>query len=490
MRDFAHATRASSTPTTAPAPTATATRPQIRHILRSPRVQPKLRVGAPNDPAEHEAARIADQVMRMPEPSVATASAPVGVQRLCAECEQVQRQPIEEEEELLQTKEIAGRTPVVTPRIAADIAAMRGRGEPLPASECAFFGPRFGRDFSQVRIHTGPAAIAAARAIGARAFTVGDHIAFGRNEYRPESNDGRQLIAHELTHTQQQSDADPPVRRDLLAYETDRVETPGPQIELEPKEPEISARFEGNGPEIEAALASLIRLETVALRRADGAMYFSVAPDVPNKRTLDFIAREIRRSLHAAGFAKAPDMAQAITQRHATSLYSGQRIISVGQMTSRESDLVVHQLSRPLTNFELSEARMVYRGGLDLSNYKVVENPIGSIGGYVRAVRGALMVPPGFPARSRFMPLLIHELMHEWQYQHGYSVLANVWRAITKSYDYGGEPALIAAAKSGSSITSFNTEQQGEIMEDLYERTKSRKDVAAWMPFVQEVRNG
>jgi hypothetical protein len=58
-----------------------------------------------------------------------------------------------------------------------------------------------------VRIAQGPAAETAASAIGARAFTVGNRIAFGRGEYRPDSNDGRRLIAHELAHVVQQSNA-------------------------------------------------------------------------------------------------------------------------------------------------------------------------------------------------------------------------------------------------------------------------------------------
>ena len=62
----------------------------------------------------------------------------------------------------------------------------------------------FGRDFSQVRIHTGPRAAEAAWAVGARAFTVGSHIVFGSDEYRPSSPEGTRLIAHELTHVVQQ----------------------------------------------------------------------------------------------------------------------------------------------------------------------------------------------------------------------------------------------------------------------------------------------
>jgi hypothetical protein len=80
-------------------------------------------------------------------------------------------------------------------------------GRPLPADVRAFMEPRFGADFSQVRIHTDEPAAARSAHLGARAFTVGEHVFFARNAYQPESTDGRELIAHELTHTIQQGKA-------------------------------------------------------------------------------------------------------------------------------------------------------------------------------------------------------------------------------------------------------------------------------------------
>jgi hypothetical protein len=90
--------------------------------------------------------------------------------------------------------------------VAANIHAMNGGGSPLPATTRAFFEPRFGADFSQVRVHTDSRAAATANSIQARAFTVGSNIAFGAGRYAPESPPGRQLLAHELTHVLQQND--------------------------------------------------------------------------------------------------------------------------------------------------------------------------------------------------------------------------------------------------------------------------------------------
>lgn len=60
--------------------------PLVRTILRGPRIQSQLVIGAVNDPAEREADRAADQVMRMPEPGVSVASDGPGVRRMCAGC--------------------------------------------------------------------------------------------------------------------------------------------------------------------------------------------------------------------------------------------------------------------------------------------------------------------------------------------------------------------------------------------------------------------
>ncbi|MCL4436294.1 MAG: DUF4157 domain-containing protein [Thaumarchaeota archaeon] len=77
-------------------------------------------------------------------------------------------------------------------------------GQPLPESELSFFEPRFGHDFSRVNIHTGAKATEVARAMNARAFTVGRNIVFGEGQYNPRSSEGQLLLAHELTHFVQQ----------------------------------------------------------------------------------------------------------------------------------------------------------------------------------------------------------------------------------------------------------------------------------------------
>jgi hypothetical protein len=171
--------------------------------MRSGIVQPKLTVGHADDPYEREADRIADQVMRMPSPhssghglSITPVTAHQA-QRKCAECEE------EEEEGKLQRKESSGaEAPATAPPIVDQTLCWPG--QPLDAATRAYFEPRFGHDFSGVRIHTGGDAVSATHAVHARAFTEGNRIAFGERQYAPHSETGRRLLAHELTHTLQQ----------------------------------------------------------------------------------------------------------------------------------------------------------------------------------------------------------------------------------------------------------------------------------------------
>jgi hypothetical protein len=82
-----------------------------------------------------------------------------------------------------------------------------GEGQPLDSVTKAFFGLRFGHDFSQVRVHTNDRATEAAASLQANAFTVGHDIVFGAGQYHPETSTGKRLIAHELAHVLQQPKA-------------------------------------------------------------------------------------------------------------------------------------------------------------------------------------------------------------------------------------------------------------------------------------------
>jgi hypothetical protein len=81
---------------------------------------------------------------------------------------------------------------------------LRDRGQPLESAARAMFEERFGHDFGDVRVHTGALASASARAVAARAYTVGRDIVFGAGAYVPTGHEGHRLLAHELAHVVQQ----------------------------------------------------------------------------------------------------------------------------------------------------------------------------------------------------------------------------------------------------------------------------------------------
>ena len=81
---------------------------------------------------------------------------------------------------------------------------LNSSGQPLDAGTRVFMEPRFGHDFSQVRVHADARAAESVRAVNALAYTVGRDVVFGEGEYAPGTSEGRRLLAHELTHVAQQ----------------------------------------------------------------------------------------------------------------------------------------------------------------------------------------------------------------------------------------------------------------------------------------------
>jgi len=225
---------------------------QILAGLTTSLVQPKLKIGLASDRYEQEADRVADHVMRMPDPEFFSSTvAPLTVnngnagmiQRLCVTCLEKYQAADQEERPLvsaklcpecrIQTKPIVGiaslpwqkkneekavtplqarasaQTPAVTPNFASGIQSLRSGGRPLSHSERHFFEPRMGYDFSRVKIHTDNQADGLARHVHAKAFTLGTDVVFAAGQYQPQTKEGRNLMAHELTHVVQQQTPSP-----------------------------------------------------------------------------------------------------------------------------------------------------------------------------------------------------------------------------------------------------------------------------------------
>ena len=200
----------------------------VQKLFKSGVIQAKLRIGQPNDIYEQEADRVAEQVMRMPEPQVQQQPEEeeerefIQPKPLAGQITPlVQRQVEEEEDEILQVKEAPGQNSTMPPSVEPDIKSLKSGGHPLSKPERDFFEPRFGYDFSNVRLHTDSKAAETARALRARAFTFGSHIAFGAGDYLPQTASGRRVMAHELAHIIQQTRPRTALRR--FPVGTDRL---------------------------------------------------------------------------------------------------------------------------------------------------------------------------------------------------------------------------------------------------------------------------
>jgi len=174
-------------------------------------IQRSLAIGAVNDPLEHEADAVADKVMRMPEENL--------IHRKCTGCK-------EDEENIHRKPSVSfiqkmgndsGMT--ASDSVTQKINSTKGGGSGMDSGTKSFMESRFGTDFSGVKIHTGDYAAQMSQELNAQAFTVGNDVYFNSGKYNPESNSGKQLLAHELTHTVQQGENQ--VRSKSIQRQTD-----------------------------------------------------------------------------------------------------------------------------------------------------------------------------------------------------------------------------------------------------------------------------
>jgi hypothetical protein len=161
--------------------------------------QTKLAISDPGDSAEREADQVADEVM-------ATASTP-GIDRLSSG---IQRFTGDGSGHSMPAPESVTRT-------------LEGPGQPLEPAVRRHMEPRFGYDFSQVRVHLGGQAERSAHEIDADAYAVGRDLVFGAGKYAPDTSAGKHLIAHELTHVVQQTGAG--LHRRLARYRSKGKDT-------------------------------------------------------------------------------------------------------------------------------------------------------------------------------------------------------------------------------------------------------------------------
>src|SRR2546423_5329033 len=134
---------------------------------------------------------------------------------------------------------------------------LRSPGQPLGAETRAYMEPRFGHDFSKVRLHTDARAAQSAQAVNAAAYTVGSDVVFGAGECAPETSKGSRLLAHELTHVAQQA---------------------GGKADAGQTAKALSEPLDPAGAEAERAAGSIARGESVEVKQPPNAAVHTLNP--------------------------------------------------------------------------------------------------------------------------------------------------------------------------------------------------------------------
>ena len=196
-----------------------------------------LPISDPDDALEREADHIANEIMargiakRHWSISSIGVRAPLqrkcachGTGEKCAECEKE-----DQARGSLQRKPAAGASePLVAPAIVHNV--LNSPGEPLDNASKEFFEPGFGSDLSAVRVHSDAVAAESARSVYARAYTVGNHIAFARGEFAPWTSSGKALLGHELVHVAQQAAGARVLARQEVPYVSPYTEALGNEL--------------------------------------------------------------------------------------------------------------------------------------------------------------------------------------------------------------------------------------------------------------------
>jgi hypothetical protein len=306
------------------------------------------------------------------------------------------------------------------PPIVHDV--LNSPGQPLDAGMRAFMEPRFGQDFSQVRVHTDARAAESAQAVNALAYTAGRNVVFGTGQYATGTSSGRQLLAHELVHTIQQSSAN-----------------------------------------------------TVNLAaKADG---IALSSSQEAEREADAVAQHITTGRHEGGISVHQPGPALQRQPVYGSPAVNVRSPAAEEFVTQESDIAAGLTGRPLLAPERELASSVFGDAIDYSKVRLIPTAIEFL--KFRTVTNNIRIPTDFTISDPYhAQTFIHELTHVWQYQHGGTSYISVSLATqivaslkTPSRNFAYEYRITP----DKSFFSFSPEQQGLIVENYFAMQRDAK---------------
>ncbi|HWK04715.1 MAG TPA: DUF4157 domain-containing protein [Puia sp.] len=276
-------------------------------------IQPRLTIGPVDDPYEREADAMADKVMRMSDTEMLqTKPSPVSIQRKCAHCE--------EEEKLQRKASVDADAPAISSAVQE---TLQSTGHSLDGGTRSFMEERFGYDFAGVQIHNDSPAHHSSADINALAYTHGQHIVFAAGQYQPDTNTGKQLLAHELTHVVQQNGSQKSILQRKTptddpsskgngscdAVETNSVDKTGSALKFETSSSNVSSKtsqdtlnlftktWQQNGSKNEVLVNGYASLQGPADTESRQAMNLGFSCDRANSVKADLIAKGVTAAL-------------------------------------------------------------------------------------------------------------------------------------------------------------------------------------------------
>lgn len=405
---------------------------------------------------------------------------------------------------------------------------LQSGGRALPGPLRTLFEDALGADLSAVRVHADAEGAASARAERAHAYTHGGHVVFGQGRYRPDTNAGRHLLAHELTHTVQQGAA--PVRR------APRGPAPVPEPiwagpiwrrSLRQTQGSFWDDLWGGVQAVGSAIGEAAQWVGEAVGTAaswlgervrDVAQWVvSLVSELPARlfrlgQTLlegfvgvvTFIPDAIRALANGGAGGLADFLWERLKSGGTWALTMLSRLFDV--MGGPEAlEFVTHMATKatPLTTAERAAgAAVLGEGALRWDQVRIAE---GGVLHAVFALNGGRAVTTwhtinmpteGGHGRSN-LDIVVHELTHVMQYERvGTLYMGQAIHAqMTIGYGYGGAEGLRSARAEGRHYADFNREQQAQIAQDYHSQfvatgTFAGADHDAYAPFIAELRAG
>ena len=500
-------------------------------LLSSGAIQASLRVSQPGDADEREADAVADRVVSSPAQQT--------IHRKCncegggASC------PACEEQEVEQAKGIHRKSSSSSngdQSVPGDILQSIGPGQPLDSSTRGFMESRFDHDFGDVRVHTNEAAAQSARSIHAHAYTFNRDVVFDSGAYAPRSSEGKKLLAHELTHVVQQSRSS---KGNRLQRAADTTQTQQQQ-QKQQNEPGFfsklghgiasAAKAVGHGFEVAGkAVWSGIKAVGQGIATAAGAIWKGIK--WLGGQLADKVAGVFERVMH--WITQLPnrvarvvlDLWEGVKSLHPFALewwkslahidtwgkflkWTGTLVLHLfelgggGEIVETLADLIKFN-TRKLTGAEVFEAASVFGSSINFSLVRIDTHSLmvliaKKFMGYSKGREFTTFHTINGEEGEIEIDTLIHELTHVWQYQQVGAIYMPeaIHAQNTGGYSYGGASGLQAAKDAGKGITSFNREQQAQIVQDYFRIRKGLRplggvgamaDLPLYAHFVKEV---